>query len=411
MAGDALGDEIAGTVSSTNASTPMAAIVPGRCFDPAQPLADAPGTGAARQLPLQLSGRLDDLPDDPVLERFLGRHPVVAVGVLRHALQRLAGGLGDRAVQPLARLQDLLGLAADLGGLPAHAAERLVDHETRVGQAEAVLLRRREIDVRARARHPARAHHAHAGLHEADHVVDGVARLDVAAFRVDEDGDRVVAFGREREEVCGDLLRELRVDLAVDQDGARPEQALEDLARERGREGKRLLGLVLVHGFSWRRSERSGSARTGGGGDGSPGAVHTPSPSASTKIGLVNASGVKRGASVDQVASGVPSTSTVTNPSRSKVSGSSMRSPGRIDRVVASRASRYTRSVSTGTHGAAATLTRSAPARPVKRSPGPAEPSSTLGIGPVVAKARALWSAAKKAASSKSARVSSASAT
>src|SRR3989441_8974491 len=48
----------------------------------------------------------------------------------------LAGVVGQDAVQLLAHPEDLLGLDVDVGGLPLHAAQRLVEHDPRMGQGE-----------------------------------------------------------------------------------------------------------------------------------------------------------------------------------------------------------------------------------------------------------------------------------
>ena len=46
----------------------------------------------------------------------------------------------EDVVQLLAHAQDLPGLDVDVGGLALHAAQRLVDHDARVGQREALAL-------------------------------------------------------------------------------------------------------------------------------------------------------------------------------------------------------------------------------------------------------------------------------
>ena len=132
-------------------------------------------------------------PTMSVRHRFLRAHPVVAVGVLRNPLQRLPGLLGDRLVDALARLDDLARLNRDVGRVAAETAGRLVNQEPRIRQRRAVFFRRREIDMRRDRADPAGTHGAHDGLDEADHVVDGIARFDVAARRADEDRDRVAS--------------------------------------------------------------------------------------------------------------------------------------------------------------------------------------------------------------------------
>ena len=53
---------------------------------------------------------------------------------------------------------------------------------------------RAQEDVRARAGHPAGADHLHPRADEADHVVDRVAGLHMAAGRIDDDADVALAF-------------------------------------------------------------------------------------------------------------------------------------------------------------------------------------------------------------------------
>ena len=62
---------------------------------------------------------------------------------------RLAGVVHQDAVQLLAHAQDLPGLDVDVGGLALHAAQRLVDHDARVGQREALALGARGEEQRA----------------------------------------------------------------------------------------------------------------------------------------------------------------------------------------------------------------------------------------------------------------------
>ena len=139
--------------------------------------------------------------------------------------------------------------------VPPAPPGRLVQEEARVREAEALLPWRGHVDQRAGARHPPGADHAHPRADEADQVVDGVPRLDVAALRVDEDGDVGLGLGGEGEELAGDGGGELLGDLAADDDGAGPQEALADGVGERG---GRALGFVMaehgcgLHGLSVR---------------------------------------------------------------------------------------------------------------------------------------------------------------
>ena len=57
--------------------------------------------------------------------------------------------------------------------------------------------------------------------------MDGVARLDMAARRIDDDADIALAFGI-GQQLRGDPFGHLHVDFAEDQHGARLEQRLGD---------------------------------------------------------------------------------------------------------------------------------------------------------------------------------------
>src|SRR5512145_3006350 len=82
---------------------------------------------------LQLVDRGDDLADQAVLLGGLGGHPEIALGILLDLLQRLAGLLGDDAVQTGTHLENLFGLDLEIGGAAAGAAGRLMEQEAGVG--------------------------------------------------------------------------------------------------------------------------------------------------------------------------------------------------------------------------------------------------------------------------------------
>src|SRR5262245_27409690 len=83
----------------------------------------------------------DDLVDEAVLDGLLPREEEVAIGVLFDLLEALPGVPDEDVVQLLTQAEDLASLDVDVGGLPLHAAERLVDHDARVRQGKALALR------------------------------------------------------------------------------------------------------------------------------------------------------------------------------------------------------------------------------------------------------------------------------
>ena len=128
-----------------------------------------------------------------------------------------------------------------------------MQQETSIRQAEAPLLGAGQEDQRTGARHPAGANHPHRcdGIHEADHVVDRIAALDMAARRVDVDVNRL-RVGREREQAPGHVARHLVVDCAEYQHLALPQQPAFQLVYRR-REG--LVLVRLPRSRTWRHGD------------------------------------------------------------------------------------------------------------------------------------------------------------
>ena len=87
-------------------------------------------------------------------------------------------------------------------------------------------LRRRKEDVSPGAGNPASANRCDWCSDEADHVVDRVARLDVATRRRDEHSDRRVRVSRQCEQAAANCLCEGVVDFTEDQNKTRLEGQL-----------------------------------------------------------------------------------------------------------------------------------------------------------------------------------------
>ncbi len=120
---------------------------------------------------------------------------------------RLAGVLGEDLVQALAQVQDFLGVDLDVRGLALEAAHRLVDHDARIGQREALVLVARRQQQRAHARGLPDAQRADVGLDELHGVVDGEARGHRAAGRVDVEEDVLVrVLGLEEQQLRDDQV-------------------------------------------------------------------------------------------------------------------------------------------------------------------------------------------------------------
>ena len=119
--------------------------------------------------------------------------------------------------------------------------------ETRVRESESILLLRRRVDEGSGARHPAGADH-HDGRRDGPHdVVDRVAGLDVAAWRVDEHTNRGVARGRECKELRRYRARQARVHFAVNHHRSRGEERVGDAVEERS-VGQNVCGFIFFFG-------------------------------------------------------------------------------------------------------------------------------------------------------------------
>ena len=135
--------------------------------------------------------------------RLFGAHEVVALGVLRDLLQRLARVLGEDLVEALAHVDDLLGVDLDVRGLALEGGGDLVDQDLGVGQRHALALGAAGEQQRAHRHRDADADGLHVGLDELHRVVDREAGVDGAAGRVDVERDVLVRDPRTRGAAAG----------------------------------------------------------------------------------------------------------------------------------------------------------------------------------------------------------------
>src|SRR2546429_4379050 len=188
---------------------------------------------------------LDDLPDQPIATRLLGREPEVAARVFLDALERLPSLLCEDAVQPIAHLEDLARLDLDVARRATRPARRLVEQKARVGEAVAVFARHGHVNQGRDARDPPGAHHPHAGTQEPHQVMARIALFPVPVLGVEEPLDVVARFAGHGEQLRGHVGRYALRDLARENHDARAEQALRHQVVSRG-EG-RLEGTQLFH--------------------------------------------------------------------------------------------------------------------------------------------------------------------
>src|SRR5262249_22950990 len=124
--------------------------------------------------------------------RLFGSEEVVAIGITLDSLPVLPRVFGHNLVEPLAQVQDFLGVNFDVARLALKPAHGLVDEHTRVGQAEALALRPRAQQTCTRAGRLPDAKSTHIWLDELHSVIDCQARRHDPARRVDVKGDVLV---------------------------------------------------------------------------------------------------------------------------------------------------------------------------------------------------------------------------
>src|SRR5581483_5786230 len=163
----------------------------------------------------------DDLVDEAVLDRLLPREEEVAVGVLLDSLEALTRVLHEDVVHLLAEPDDLARLDVDVRRLPLHPAERLMDHDPRVRQREALPLRAGCQKPRRHARRLPHAERRDLRLDVLHGVVDREAGGHRAARRIDVHVDVLLrVLGLEEEQLRDHQVREVITDRRTEDDDA-----------------------------------------------------------------------------------------------------------------------------------------------------------------------------------------------
>ena len=135
-------------------------------------------------------------------------------------------------VQPPLHLEDVLGVALNVGGLPLEPAGRLMDHDPRVRQGEAAALFAGGQQKRAHRGRLPDAHRRHFGADELHRVVDRKARRHHAARRIDVEGDLLLRVFRLEKQQLGDHQRRRHVlDRPDHEDDALAQEARENVER------------------------------------------------------------------------------------------------------------------------------------------------------------------------------------
>src|SRR5678815_5646134 len=93
--------------------------------------------------------------------------------------------LGHDLVQPLSNLENFSRMNVDLGGLPLKTTQRLMDHDTRIGQGKSLPLCPRREQERSRAGGLSQTDGVNGRLDVLHRVVNAQPGRDATAGRVD----------------------------------------------------------------------------------------------------------------------------------------------------------------------------------------------------------------------------------
>ena len=149
--------------------------------------------------------------DDTVVFGLLAGHEKIAVGVCVDLFDILLGVLRKDRVEALLDVEDLFGLDRDIRGLSLRAAQRLVDHDSGIGQGITFAGRPRCQEDRPHTGGLANAHRGDIRADVLHGVVDGQSGRHQAPRRVDVKIDilfRIFRFKKQHlsNEQIGDLV-------------------------------------------------------------------------------------------------------------------------------------------------------------------------------------------------------------
>ena len=147
-------------------------------------------------------------------------HDVIAIHVVGDAVHGLAGGVRQHVVQDLAHAQDFAGVDVDVGRLPRQALHgRLVDHDARIRQAEALALGAFGQQHRRHGRRLSHADGHDIGTDEGHGVQNREAGRDGTARRIDVNRNILLRILRFEEQQLGDdQIRDLIVNRRAQKD-------------------------------------------------------------------------------------------------------------------------------------------------------------------------------------------------
>ena len=162
---------------------------------------------------------LDDLIDEPILERLLGSHVVVAVAVLFDTLETLTRVLREDTVEYLGGALDMPRGDTHVRSLSLHATEWLVDEYLAVRERETFSLRATGEDDTPHTRGETDTDGRDVAGEILHRVVDSETRGDMSPGGVHVESDRL--FGvllLEEEKLCDDRICHLALDHIREED-------------------------------------------------------------------------------------------------------------------------------------------------------------------------------------------------
>ena len=163
----------------------------------------------------------EDVIDETVRLSFISRHEIVAVGVFFDLVQCLTGMLQHQFIHPALGSQDFLGVDFQFHGSPLHPGERLVDHDSAVGQCESLSLGPGRQQHRTHAGTLAQAVGRNVACHELHRVVDRHPLGDRATRAVDVHMNVGLAiFELQVQQLGNDAVRNVVINRAAEKDDA-----------------------------------------------------------------------------------------------------------------------------------------------------------------------------------------------
>ena len=179
---------------------------------------------------LLILGINEHLIDHAILLSLRGDHPIIAIGISLNAFEGLTGVVGDDSIEFLLKFEDLSSGDLDIRGLTLDATHRLMDHNTRVRESEALaLLAGYEEHGSHRSSHTG-ADGRHVGIDILHSVIYAKAGIYRSAGRVDIEADILIGVDRiEIEELSLNDVSALIGDLSAEEDDAVHHQSREDI--------------------------------------------------------------------------------------------------------------------------------------------------------------------------------------